>query len=288
MMQTRCSDEDISDYVFGLTCLSTDGPQRHVFGPGSFAPEETFDTLIVCEECGRDDGVPLPVQGSLATTPAPSVSPPNGTVELAHQGTGDMRALTSDIAELKTDMQTLAAKVEELNRRVFATTLPPTPAVPKTLVSQRSVSRAVAAPVAVRARHPALRSHAAKARLVRRVRGSVRRHAHRHRDEEEEEEDEETNGAETYDEDQERLVDQNGDGVSEQQRGTDDIDRDGIADDEQDSVIEQAKDDDEDGGESARPSRGGPLPSRVDESTREADEADEDESDEDADETHDQ
>lgn len=285
MMQTRCSEQNIANYVFGLTCLSADGPQRHVFGQGSFAPEETFDTLIVCEECSRDDGVPLPVQGSVATTTAaPRLSPPNSTVELAHEGAGDMRALTSDIAELRNDMQTLAVKVDELNRRVFATTPLPTPAVPRALVAPRSVSHAISAPLGGPARHRARQSHAAKVRLLRHVRGAVLRHAGRHREEDEEEE---TVGAETDDdEDQERLVDQNGDdakdGVSEQQRGTEDMDDNGNVDEDQNAVIEQAEDEDDDWSGSARPSHDAPPLSRVAES---GGEADEDESDDDADET---
>merc|ERR1719375_1195604 len=108
-----------------------------------------------------------------------------------------MHALTSDIAELRSDMQTLAARVDELNRRVFATTPPPpTPAVPRALVAPRSVSHAIPAPAGGRARHRATHSHAAKVRLVRHVRGAVLRHAGHHREEDEEEE-EETVGAET-------------------------------------------------------------------------------------------
>jgi hypothetical protein len=56
-MQTRCQGVNIDDYSFGLVCVDKAGvPVRHLFGKGSFDPEETFDTLIACDQClGLED-----------------------------------------------------------------------------------------------------------------------------------------------------------------------------------------------------------------------------------------
>merc|ERR1719399_570973 len=49
MMQTACSQANITDYEFGLICVDKAGaPTRHLFGRNSFDPDETFDTLIMC------------------------------------------------------------------------------------------------------------------------------------------------------------------------------------------------------------------------------------------------
>jgi len=52
IMQTRCAKQDAADYEYGLTCVDDKGVStRHEFGAGSFAAEETFDTLIQCKLC---------------------------------------------------------------------------------------------------------------------------------------------------------------------------------------------------------------------------------------------
>jgi len=52
IMQTRCAKQDADDYEYGLTCVDDKGVStRHEFGAGSFAAEETFDTLIKCKLC---------------------------------------------------------------------------------------------------------------------------------------------------------------------------------------------------------------------------------------------
>jgi len=57
IVRTDCARQDISRYPIALLCVdSAGGRVRHVFGKDSFAPEETFDTLIICEECKADTG----------------------------------------------------------------------------------------------------------------------------------------------------------------------------------------------------------------------------------------
>lgn len=60
ILQTQCSQEEISDYELGFICVSKEGiPVRQIFGKGSFEPVETFDTLIVCDQCLGLEDVPL-------------------------------------------------------------------------------------------------------------------------------------------------------------------------------------------------------------------------------------
>lgn len=51
-MRTECQDVDTEDFNFGLVCVDNVGrPVRHLFGTNSFENEETFDTLITCDQC---------------------------------------------------------------------------------------------------------------------------------------------------------------------------------------------------------------------------------------------
>merc|ERR1712224_126006 len=59
IIQTQCKGQDVSKYMFGLLCDSKkEGMVRHLFGEGSFAAEETFDTLIPCDKCLAMDAPP--------------------------------------------------------------------------------------------------------------------------------------------------------------------------------------------------------------------------------------
>merc|ERR1719371_85299 len=61
IMRTDCQKETIVNYEFGLVCVNKQGfgqssPVKHLFGKNSFDPEETFDTLIKCDQClGLED-----------------------------------------------------------------------------------------------------------------------------------------------------------------------------------------------------------------------------------------
>lgn len=98
IMQTRCADEDIKDYSFGLVCVDKIGlPVRHLFGQDSFDPEETFDTLIPCDQCLGLDDIPDAVAVN-----------------------GQVVALTQEIRSLEVMMQNISESVEKLNEKVFA------------------------------------------------------------------------------------------------------------------------------------------------------------------------
>lgn len=53
VMQTDCDkDVQLGVYEFGLVCVAEDEEMtRHIFGMGSFAHKETFNTQIKCEQC---------------------------------------------------------------------------------------------------------------------------------------------------------------------------------------------------------------------------------------------
>lgn len=124
VMQTKCEKEvdtkEWEDYEFGLVCVDKAGmPVRHLFGKQSFDVEETFDTLIVCEQC-------------LALTDIPSNIAINGQV----------MTLAKEIKSLKDVMGDMSNQVDKLEAKVSTwdntTTLAPpvtTVAPPTTTVS---------------------------------------------------------------------------------------------------------------------------------------------------------
>merc|ERR1719316_2632659 len=68
-MQTRCQGQNISDYDFGMNCADADGQiTKHMFGKNSFDPEETFNTLVTCEQCLALDQEPAKGVSELAVT----------------------------------------------------------------------------------------------------------------------------------------------------------------------------------------------------------------------------
>merc|ERR1719217_1792253 len=68
-MQTRCQGQNISDYDFGMNCADADGQiTKHMFGKNSFDPEETFNTLVSCEQCLALDQEPAKGVSDLAIT----------------------------------------------------------------------------------------------------------------------------------------------------------------------------------------------------------------------------
>jgi hypothetical protein len=94
-MRTRCNGVDISDYKFGLICVDTDGdPVRHMFGEDSFDAEETFDTLITCDQCV-------------------------GLKEPSSDGSKDRQLIREAVHELEATVGTLTADVHELKAAVF-------------------------------------------------------------------------------------------------------------------------------------------------------------------------
>merc|ERR1719440_696749 len=96
-MNTACSKANITNYEFGLICVDKAGaPTRHLFGRDSFDPDETFDTLIECEQClGLED-----IADDIALT-------------------GQVIALSKEIKGLKGMMTNITSDVQKLNEKVF-------------------------------------------------------------------------------------------------------------------------------------------------------------------------
>merc|ERR1719201_3146253 len=97
IMQTDCKKADIANYEFGLVCVDKTGsPVRHLFGKDSFDAEETFDTLIKCDQCLGLEDVP-------------------DTVALA----GEVATMGKDSGQLKAVMRNISINVQMLNEEVF-------------------------------------------------------------------------------------------------------------------------------------------------------------------------
>lgn len=97
IMKTQCTDVDISHYEFGLVCVDKVGsPVRHLFGKDSFDPEETFDTLIKCDQCLGLEDIPDAVALN-----------------------GEVMTMSKDIANLKAVMTNISINVQMLNTEVF-------------------------------------------------------------------------------------------------------------------------------------------------------------------------
>jgi len=98
VVATKCAESDISNYEFGLVCVDKVGrPVRHLFGKGSFDPEEVFDTVIPCDQClGLED-----IPDSLMLN-------------------NEVIGLSKEIKELKGMMGNITGSVARLNAEVFA------------------------------------------------------------------------------------------------------------------------------------------------------------------------
>lgn len=111
IMQTRCKQEEVAEYNFGLSCVdAAGGTSRHLFGVGSFDAVETFDTLVECQLC-------LGLDGELVGS------------------TADSASLSQDVAVLKQEMKELKAGVREIKEHLGLgkagnATAPTTPAAP--------------------------------------------------------------------------------------------------------------------------------------------------------------
>jgi len=104
VIRTECNNQTMMDYTIRLICVDKGNERvRHVFGKGSFDPQETFDTLVVCEQCTAEEAV----QQGPAPAPAP-VEPPTGPVPYGSF------AASADVAKLSATVQTLSTEVHEL------------------------------------------------------------------------------------------------------------------------------------------------------------------------------
>lgn len=119
VVHTQCQDSDITHYSLRLICDDGRGGRtRHVFEEGSFAIEETFDTLIVCASCLPDEvpAAPLPaVPVSAALVPPPPVEPATSRAETEVP-------IAKAAVPLAATVDQLEVQVEELKEGINAAT----------------------------------------------------------------------------------------------------------------------------------------------------------------------
>jgi len=106
IMSTSCGGSNMLNYEYGLVCVDGVGlPVKHLFGKDSFDSEESFDTLIRCNECLGLEDVP-------------------GGVALA----GEVSILSQAISGLTAAVTNISMNVQRLNAEVFRATTASSPA----------------------------------------------------------------------------------------------------------------------------------------------------------------
>jgi len=106
VIRTECKHQSLVNYNIRLLCIDrANETVRHEFGKGSFDDEETFDTLVVCDQCIADDALQQAAPG-VAPAPAPGMEIPTGTYSSF--------ATNSQVAQLSATVQTLSTEVKEL------------------------------------------------------------------------------------------------------------------------------------------------------------------------------
>jgi len=108
VIRTECTKQSLMEYNIRLLCIDKGNERvRHVFGKGSFDPAETFDTLVVCDQCTAEEAIPPP------QPPGPAPAPASAAVE---QPTGPVAsfAAAAEVAKLSATVQTLSSEVHDL------------------------------------------------------------------------------------------------------------------------------------------------------------------------------
>ena len=127
MIKTECAEKDVDNYNFKFICVDESGEHvRHVFGKGSFDPEETFDTLVTCTSCtaDADDLMVSAKQGTGDSKTMTSDDGPKSTNAV-------LRQIAADVGELKAEIANATQNVERLNAAVFKkSTFPPAASTP--------------------------------------------------------------------------------------------------------------------------------------------------------------
>lgn len=125
MIKTECEEKDIDKYNFKFICVDESGEHvRHVFGKGSFDPEETFDTLVTCSGCTADaDDLMVSAKQSKGDNNTNKTAGPTSTNAL-------LRQIAADVGELKVEMANASQNVERLNAAVFTVAPPAQAATP--------------------------------------------------------------------------------------------------------------------------------------------------------------
>jgi len=131
VVKTACSTQEISGFDFGLLCVDASGsPVRHIFGKGSFAAKETFDTLIPCQRClGPNDEAGMGLPAEVAALKYEVGSLQYGLQNISGSLRGDSvetKEVIQEVSQMKTMMKTLQGAVTALYSAVFQnSTVPP-------------------------------------------------------------------------------------------------------------------------------------------------------------------
>mmetsp|Transcript_73926 Transcript_73926/g.142960 ORF Transcript_73926/g.142960 Transcript_73926/m.142960 type:complete len:345 (+) Transcript_73926:82-1116(+) len=108
VIRTECKNQSLMEYNIRLICIDKGNERvRHVFGKGSFDLEETFDTLVVCDQCTAEEAL----QQGGAPAPAPAIGTQPGTLQAS---LASSFAAREEVEKLSATVQTLSTEVHEL------------------------------------------------------------------------------------------------------------------------------------------------------------------------------
>lgn len=101
IMRTNCASEDTKNYEFGLICGEKGGQRtRHLFGKDSFESEETFNTMIKCDEC-------LALNDAGAEVGATT----GEKVDQVDKLVDEVKGMNAGLEKMKTEVAAMTAKV---------------------------------------------------------------------------------------------------------------------------------------------------------------------------------
>jgi len=150
IIQTKCAESDIMNYSFGLVCVDKMGaPVRHLFGRDSFDPEETFDTLIACDQClGLED---VPDRVALNSQVLSLSQEIRGLADMMRDVSGAVQKLNAEVfevadAELETEGKAKAKLVQPKHAQLLRRSAVHHPARSKARNALRQASQVVQAP----------------------------------------------------------------------------------------------------------------------------------------------
>lgn len=162
VMETRCKKVDTRGFSFGFTCVMQDGGStRHIFEPNALAPEERFDTEVICENCLGLDTRPPDEVATPATAKGKPPGPPHALQRAVKELADSMKGIVQEFHWLTSNVTRIKNKVD-----------PPKPELAK------NVTEAPAKPAQALVRNRVHRSHTLAGKKSRRAAHRRARHAH--------------------------------------------------------------------------------------------------------------
>merc|ERR1719235_217064 len=118
IMMTDCAEADMKEYNYGMVCKTGDTPVQHMFGKDSFKAQETFDTLLKCDECLGLSGLPSKKQaeqlGRRAHREALGAARLRTKLKMATERRRRLSAELDDLKNTKAFKTTLAGTVKDV------------------------------------------------------------------------------------------------------------------------------------------------------------------------------